>query len=268
MTATRRNLVLSRSLWSAQAYSLRAVLGQLRHVQVTTICLALSYGGWQTMANEIALERFSDTEHQQISELMRELRNIKRDDLFVPVARLQLLHLTDLIDKAGDLDAETVNDIRRFARGVAFNIASFTWPGWDDTGPIPLERQQLGLSAARVGLALAEAAEDVTPNILWINGVHEINAGEFENAIATFTRAKSVAKNSFFKSMHDAWIALTRHLMNPTDASRTALDIAVEAVKTGDDPDAEFYAQQLSTALTVFLRPQSEDTSSSPNTED
>ena len=206
------------------------------------------------MAEEIALSNISESEFQQMSELMRELRKIKRDDLFIPVARLQLLYLNGLLEKSDESDPEAVQRIRTFARGVAFNIASFTWPGWDDTGPISAERQALGLSAARVGLQLAEAANDVTPNILWIYGVHEINAGEYEEAEKTFARAKSLARNDFYRSMHDGWIAMTRFLAQRTDVNRSAYDKAVEAIRTGSDPDAAFYADQLPTALAVFLR--------------
>ena len=215
---------------------------------------AMSMGIGTAMADEIALANISESEYQQIGELMRELSAIKRHDLFIPVARLQLLHLNALLEDSGDIEVDTAQRIRIFARGVAFNVASFTWPGWDDTGPISNERQELGLSAALVGLRLAEEADAVTPNILWINGVHEINAGEYEKAEQTLARAKSLARNDFYRSMHDGWIAMARFLADRTDANRVVYEKAVEVIRAGSDPDAAFYAAQLPTALDVFLR--------------
>ncbi|MXW06798.1 MAG: hypothetical protein F4Z87_01475, partial [Gammaproteobacteria bacterium] len=128
------------------------------------------------LAEELALAPITEAEWKKMSELIGELRKIQRDNLFVPVARLQLHYALNQIKQTDANDDTELSRLRKFARGVAYNIAAFTWPGWDDMGPIASEDQELGLSAARVALEFANQAEDITFNALWINGAHELNA--------------------------------------------------------------------------------------------
>lgn len=206
----------------------------------------------QSVVAESALEPITPEEFHQMGELMRELRKIKRDDLFVPVARIQLLYLVQTSDAIKPTDPGQAREILRFARGQAYNIASFTWPGWGDTGPIDEARQKLGYSAAQVGLNISKELEDVTPNILWINGAHQLNAGEFDAAIGSFKKARSLARNDFYVDMHNAWIALTRYLERQSEKSKSAYEKALESVQTSDDENAQFFADQLTTAAKIF----------------
>ena len=202
-------------------------------------------------SEELALAKISDDEIRRIGELMRELRKIKKDALFVPVARLQLLYLDDQIEQTGD-DPEAVNKIRKFARGVAYNIAAFTWPGWGDTGPISPEAQELGFSAARVGLEYSKAADDITSNILWINGAHALAAKEYDLAVENFEAAYEVSETEIDKLMHAGWIALTRLLETPSDQSKEAFDTAYNNLNSSDHEYSEFFAERLTTAREIF----------------
>lgn len=209
-------------------------------------------GATELNSEELALAKISDDEFRQIGELMRELRNIKKDALFVPVARLQLLYLDDQIEQTKDDDPEAVNKIRKFARGVAYNIAAFTWPGWGDTGPVSPEAQELGFSAARVGLEYSKAADDITSNILWINGAHALAAKEYDLAVENFEAAYEVSETEIDKLMQAGWIALTRLLETPSDQSKEAFDTAYNNLNSSDHEYAEFFAEQLTTAREIF----------------
>lgn len=210
-------------------------------------------------SEELALAKISDDEFRQIGELMRELRNIKKDALFVPVARLQLLYLDNQIDQAKESDPETAIKIRKFARGVAYNIAAFTWPGWGDTGPISEEDQKLGFSAARVGLEYSKAAEDITSNILWINGAHALAAQEFNLAVQHFEAALEVSQTEIDKLMQAGWIALCRLLESPSDQFEEAFETAFNNLETNDHEYAEFFAEQLTTAREIFADQKADD---------
>ena len=206
------------------------------------------------LTDELAVAPITDAEWKSLSELMKELRKIQRDDLFVPVARLQLHYALDLIKRTDENDCTELNRLRKFARGVAFNIAAFTWPGWDDTGPISSENQKLGLSAARVALDFAMQVEDITFNALWINGAHELNAKNFEIAIEFFERARDAADETSGKKMASGWIALTELLPDSTDKKRTRLDEALAELRQADEQNGDFFAQQIETALDVYTR--------------
>ena len=207
-----------------------------------------------TRSDEVALAPITDTEWNTISKLMVELRKIQRGDLFVPVARLQLHYAQRLIEQTDKSDDERLNKLRKFARGSAYNIASFTWPGWDDMGPIALESQELGLSAARVALHLASQAKDITFNALWINGAHELNAKNYDAAIEFFEQTRDIAEPESGQYMALGWIALTKYLVEQNDVRQTNLEKSIATLRGADEENGEFFAKQLETALDVYTR--------------
>ena len=206
------------------------------------------------LADELALAPISNSEWKTISELMVELRKIERDDLFVPVARLQLHYALNRIAQTDEDNEEELNRLRIFARGRAYNIAAFTWPGWDDMGSISTESQKLGLSAARVTLDLASQASDISFNALWINGAHELNAKNYDRATDFFERTRDIAGADSGQYMAIGWIALTNYLAEPTEENHIRLNNEVATLRKADEENGEFFAQQIETALNVYTR--------------
>lgn len=204
---------------------------------------------------EIVLSNVTEDEFRQMGELMRVLRQENRDDLFVPVARLQLLYLIQRIEETAKTDEESANQLRKFARGVAFNIASFTWPGWDEPYTITDAQRKMGLSAAHVGLLLAEEAGDVTSNILWINAVHLIADSRFDKAVEYLEKARDRAGTDTDRSMHQCWIAFATYLEKRTDDAWQNYRKSIEVLRTHPEEQySSFYADQLETAERVFAR--------------
>ncbi len=200
------------------------------------------------------LETVDEADFGELAELMRFLRSEKRESLFVPVAKLQLSYLEDAASRVEITDADRAVEIRRFARGVAFNIASFTWPGWGDSPePISQARQELGLRAAERAVELAEQIDEMTPNALWILGAHQLNAGRYDEAMSSFERAKGLARNDFYRLMHDTWQQLTTVLASGNNVDLKELDVAIDKLRNSDSEDAGFFADQLSTARRVYI---------------
>lgn len=204
--------------------------------------------------DEIAIAPITDFEWKTLNELMVELRKIQRGDLFVPVARLQLHYALNRIEQTDEDNEEKLNRLRQFARGRAYNVAAFTWPGWDDMGTVSRESQELGLSAARVTLDLASQANDVTFNALWINGAHELNAKNYDAAIEYFERTRDVAGAGDGQYMAVGWIELTKYLDAPTEQKLINLETAIKLLREADQENGEFFAKQIETALNVFTR--------------
>ncbi len=208
------------------------------------------------MANESRpnIDIVDEADFAEIAMLMRYLRDERKEALFVPVAKLQLAYLDQAAARSADNDPDRAKEIRRFARGVAFNIASFTWPGWGDwPEPISEARQQLGLIAAQRALELAKQVDDVKSNTWWMLGAHQLNSQYYDAAIESFEQAKKLAANDFYRSMHSAWQTLTNALMSPTSEKLADLDAAITALRTADRKDAEFFADQLQAARLVYL---------------
>ena len=212
------------------------------------------FGGSMTEAQiPSKLDSVDEADFGELAELMRFLRSEKKESLFVPVAKLQLSYLDDAASSMEATDPDRAVEIRRFARGVAFNIASFTWPGWGDSPePISQARQELGFQAAKRAVELAERIGDVTPNALWILGAHQLNAGQYDDAISSFERAKGLARNDFYRSMHEAWQTLTRVLAADDHAGLKELNTAIDELRSLDAEDAAFFADQLTTARRVY----------------
>lgn len=204
--------------------------------------------------DEIAKSPITDNEWKTLNDLMVELRKIQRGDLFVPVARLQLHYALSRIEQTDEDNAEKLNRLRQFARGRAYNIAAFTWPGWDDMGTISLESQELGLSAARVALDLASQANDVTFNALWINGAHELNARNYDAAIKYFESTRDTAEEEDGRCMAVGWIELSKYLRGPSAEKLTSLETAIKVLRETSQENGEFFAKQIETALNVYTR--------------
>lgn len=200
------------------------------------------------------LDRLEDADWQELSELMRFLRQEEQAHLFIPVAKLQLAYLLDLASETEKEDTDRAKEIRRFARGVAFNIASFTWPGWGDS-PLPIseERQKLGLAAAERTVELAEKIEEPTTNAYWILGAHLINAQRFDEAIKSFENSEALANNEVSRAMNSAWQQLARTMATPNEQEEAKLASAIALLRDFDDEDANFFADQLVTAQNIFI---------------
>lgn len=196
------------------------------------------------------LDPISQSEWTTLSELLRELRKLKRDDLFVPVARLQLHYL--LKPHPASIDRDLDSEATKKFRSVLFNIASFTWPGWGDLPPITEDHQELGRSAARTALKLEEQVNEVSLEVLWMNGAHDLNARQYSAARDYFTRAEAVATKRVDRLMPRGWIALCDLLVNSSPKNLAQLESSLNDLRTHDTENGEFFAEQIETAQLIY----------------
>ena len=202
--------------------------------------------------HELVLEP-NEQDYQEMSELMRYLRSENREVLFVPVAKLQLAHLKQLITNQKDQDPERAKQLTLFARGVCFNIASFTWPGWDDSSePISEQHQQLGLAAANYGVELAEGIGELTSNILWIRGAHQLNAGEYKAAVQSFEQSESLSEDDFSRLVQSTWAQLVRTVEGTDTSALGEFENQLDKIRSSEHEYAAFHAEQIETARKVY----------------
>jgi hypothetical protein len=165
-----------------------------------------------------------------------------------------------LAESTRTTDAGAARDLRGIAKRLAFNLASFTWPGWDEPG-ISITRSDLaaGLQAARLNVRLADELDrppKARANALWTLGAQQLAACDYPSAIGTFNHAATrltPPEDSTMIRMLDGYSLMARLLAEPADASvRTLFDTAVEALAGDASDDGKEFARQLPVALALF----------------
>lgn len=163
--------------------------------------------------------------------------------------------------KAAD-DASTpepANTLRGKAKAIAYNLASFTWRGWDEPGiTIDDAAAAAGMEAATLNLQLAEKLNrpaKAKANAHWAIGAHHLAARRFTEATAAFAKGKSLAASTrepAFEQMFDGYIALVEDLATPGVATQLKLDGLISRLESEGSDDAAEYARQLTVARGVL----------------
>ncbi len=152
-------------------------------------------------------------------------------------------------------DAET---ILAQVKAIHYDLASFTWPGWDEEGiEIAKEQVRLGLDSARTNLEMAvRLKKDALPlsRAYWMLGAQQIAAGDKTQALASFTMAEQRAAEAGVHSeelLAQGFACLTGLLDDPEDQS---LQIEMAEIKTAllDEEHGEMFVQQIEDAQRVF----------------
>lgn len=149
-------------------------------------------------------------------------------------------------------------DLRSAAKALAFNLASFAWPGWDEEG-VKIERHHLAeaLDAARTNVRLAvelEKGSIVIGRGHWMVGATLLAMGRYQEAIAEFLTARLSAdegRSDVESAMAEGYEALVRVIERPAEqALDDELTEILERLQSMDD--GATYAQQILTARRVF----------------
>lgn len=145
-------------------------------------------------------------------------------------------------------------ELQDAARTMAYNLGSFTWPGWDEAG-IVLHPHHMaaGLDAARLYLRLAGELEKppvARSRAHWLLGAHRLSAGQYAQAIDHFRQAAAAAGEADSPAevlLNQGYVAVARRLRHGDgDAGAQAeLDRIREALNTLKD--GPFFAEQLVT---------------------
>lgn len=143
-------------------------------------------------------------------------------------------------------------------KAIHYDLASFTWPGWDEPG-IQIHEEDLaaGQFSAQENLRLAVKlgkGELALSRAHWLLGAHQLSAKQiapallsFQEACACATRAESVVD----LYLNEGYAALAGILLGH-DAAEKAFQTAIkqfDAVEEGGE-----FVKQLGTARAVFCR--------------
>ena len=144
---------------------------------------------------------------------------------------------------------------------MATNVASFTWPGWDEPGvSISEEQMRQGLTCARFSLRqLCEL--DPTPAQLaftsWLLGAQLLAHRQYAEAQEVFATAlahkQEHGEDEDGRLMLEGYSGLTKLLAGRLDLGEKEFSAAVTTLRSRETEDAQFYADQLLTARDVFV---------------
>ncbi|TAK14155.1 MAG: hypothetical protein EPO32_02780 [Anaerolineae bacterium] len=153
-------------------------------------------------------------------------------------------------------DAELAFSLSSAAKGLNYDLAANTWPGWADDGiAITPEQQALGYGAAHKNLELAEILEKgdlPLGRAHWLIGAHHLAAGEHAPALDAFARAVDHTRRAGEPAeaqLSEGYHALAEGLLNGGTAGDRWDAILGELAKA---ENGGFFIQQLETARRVF----------------
>lgn len=155
-------------------------------------------------------------------------------------------------------DPELALELRKAAKGFAYNFASFAWIGWNEPEvQITPADHDAGFDAALVNLRLAiELARGDLPTsrAYWMVGAYYMAEGDYSSAINNFEQGVKFAKKAdatVDELLNHGYILVSKMLASPLDTGTAEayenLKVAFQEVEHGGD-----FVQQLDTAYNVF----------------
>jgi len=150
--------------------------------------------------------------------------------------------------------------IRGVAKSISYNVASFDWPGWGEAGITVTARDlALGMDAARANLRWARElgkGDLALSRAYWMVGAHELAAKNYAEARKDFDVAEEHAKKAGIEGerlMNHGYALIVSIVEDPKDEGpRRQYDETKQSL--AGEEDGEFFADQLDTALGVFLK--------------
>jgi len=153
--------------------------------------------------------------------------------------------------------ADLARELRHRGKGFFYDIASFTWPGWNEQGiAITASDLATGFDAARTNLRLAEQLQrgDLPMSRAhWVLGAQRLAAGDRAAAREAFIAAAEYAEKANSRAdllLAHGYMHLVDLLIGPDEAARRQLDEVKRDLRGQED--GEFFIEQLETAQRVF----------------
>ena len=158
----------------------------------------------------------------------------------------------------GQDEPEMAKQLRSFAKGFMYDIASFTWPGWDEK-EVELTEIQIaeGLQSAKANLRLAiEMNKEpiAMSRAYWVLGAQELAQEQHAKARRAFAEAAgfaALAGSTGDELLSKAFECLAEFLSsNGSQEVMGRLETLVDQLRK--QKDGEFFASQVDAAMRVF----------------
>lgn len=157
-------------------------------------------------------------------------------------------------------DAGAAVRFRGLAKTLAYNLASYTWPGWDAPGiGIRTRDLQAGHAAARLNLELAQALEvgsEPMANAYFMLGAHSLAANDYTAAADHFRRFGEIARRAGLTALAlaaEGYGVITGAAAGSGNPGTYMLEPTRERLREALASDADFWIDQLDTAWSIFV---------------
>jgi hypothetical protein len=153
---------------------------------------------------------------------------------------------------------ELATKLRGLAKPLAYNVASFTWPGWDEPGiTIGPSELAIGHDAAKANLRLAielQRGDLPMSRAHWLLGAHELARKNRAEARKQFDEGVKRAKaaNEKGDELLCLGYGILTDVLNSPDDHGPAEAFAQVQRDLAKLPDGTFFVEQLQTAYKVF----------------
>ena len=155
---------------------------------------------------------------------------------------------------------DTAIKIKSVAKGLAYDLASFTWPGWDEPGiEIGSSDLAIGLEAAKANLRYAQELNKgdlPLSRACWMLGGHHLAGGNLSDASAYFNKAErhaAAASEEADRLLAKGFSLMTTILesSNNTGAQGELMQVKNQLAQLEHGED---FVSQIDTAWAVFSK--------------
>lgn len=171
--------------------------------------------------------------------------------LAVAIAYAGVGRLLGAADVSSD---EEAYELRSAAKALMYDLASFSWPGWDEPGiEIAPSDAAAGLAAAKSNLALAvqlEKGDLATSRAHWMLGGHLLTCGDVSAARQEFTKARKLAERAGAVAEAELSTAFDRLAALATGETGAEENLSASLVRLTELD--EFFVGQVETARSVL----------------
>lgn len=163
-------------------------------------------------------------------------------------------------DEYKDENSELFQGLQKNAKKLAYNLASFCWPGWNEKDVIISAGDiAIGLDAARLNVRLGkeiQAKELPLSADYWMLGAQLLASQEYEEAIRIFNQSKELARtegDNLSELLAGGYIGIAMIVSGDKEGWKV-LDQTTKALAETGSEDAQFFIEQFNTALDVFIK--------------
>ncbi|WP_425615850.1 hypothetical protein NA78x_005782 [Anatilimnocola sp. NA78] len=165
---------------------------------------------------------------------------------------------------AAEANPQLASDLRSSAKAMTYNLASFTWPGWDEPGiEISPADVQLGLDAAKTNLRLAiELQKGDLPlsRAHWMLAAQQLAVQSFFDATESFAQAAAFATAANAPEealLARGFISVVKIVAASAEShERAAATAELDELKSQlrQLPDGDAFCSQFDGAIKVFAK--------------
>jgi hypothetical protein len=150
------------------------------------------------------------------------------------------------------------HSLRSQAKAMAFDVGSFTWPGWEEAGIEPtVDDLSFGRQCAALNLKLAielNKPPDKVASAHWLVGAHALTAGDSIAAVGAFQAGMPLlTTGSPFEVYLRGCCAAGRLQAGDDPSIRNELDRAMQQLSGIGDADSLCYLDQVRSIVKLYL---------------